>query len=69
MCVGCFEISISVVVKHVQSIGIVRAFCLPGGLVKILSARGTEEIAGLCFARGGGGGGVSTQADTMVYIC
>ena len=68
MCVGCFEISISVVVKHVQSIGIVRAFCLPGGLVKILSARGTEEIAGLCFARGGGGG-VSTQADTMVYIC
>ena len=31
MCVGCFEISISVVVKHVQCIGIIRAFCLPGG--------------------------------------
>ena len=28
---GCFEISISVIVKHVQSIGIIRAFCLPGG--------------------------------------
>ena len=37
-CVGCFEISISVVVNYVQSIGIIRAFCLPGGLVKILSA-------------------------------
>ena len=31
MCVGCFEISISVVVKHVQNIGIIRAFCLPEG--------------------------------------
>ena len=31
ICVGCFEISISVVVKHIQNIGIIRAFCLPGG--------------------------------------
>ena len=28
-CVGCFEITISVV-KHVQSIGIIRTFCLLG---------------------------------------
>ena len=27
---GCFEISISVIVKHVPSIGIIRVFCLPG---------------------------------------
>ena len=31
MCVGCFEISISFVVKHVQSIGIIRAFFMNGG--------------------------------------
>ena len=28
-----------------------RAFCLPGGLIKLFSARGTENIAGLWFAR------------------
>ena len=52
MCIGCFEISVSVVVKHVQSIGIIRTFCLPGGLVKILSVRDFL-------------GGISIQADTM----
>ena len=31
MCIDSFEISISVVVKHLQSIGIIRVFCLPGG--------------------------------------
>ena len=51
MCVGWFEISRSVV-KHVQSIGIIRAFVCLGGLVKILSAWGTEEIGGLWFAKG-----------------
>ena len=29
--VGCSEIRISVTVKQVQHIGMVRAFCLPGG--------------------------------------
>ena len=49
MFVGCFEISISVIVKHVQSIEIIRGFfCLPGG---------AGEIAGFWFARGGGGEG------------
>ena len=37
------EISISVIVKHVQHVGIISAFCLRGG---------TEKIAGLWFARG-----------------
>ena len=30
MFVACSEISISVIVKHVQHIGIIRFFCLPG---------------------------------------
>ena len=29
--VGCFEISINGIVKHVQHAEVVRAFCLPGG--------------------------------------
>ena len=37
------------IVKH----GIIRAFCLPGGaFLRFSVPRGTEEIAGLCFARG-----------------
>ena len=31
MFVGCFEISISVTIKHVQQVRIIMAFCLPGG--------------------------------------
>lgn len=42
----CSEVIISVVVKHLQHIGIVRAFYLPGGLAKFSSARGTEKITG-----------------------
>ena len=41
--VGCSETSVSVTVKHVQHIVLIRTFCLPGG---------TEEIAGLWFAWG-----------------
>ena len=40
--------------------GIIRAFCLPMGLVKFFSALGDRKIAGLWFARG-----VSTQTGTM----
>ena len=40
-------------VEHVQSIGIIRAFCLPGRRFKILSAWGEEEIAGLWLTRRG----------------
>ena len=54
MFVGCSEISISVIVKHVQHVGIIRVFCLPGGLNKFFSAWGgeAEKFAGLWFARG-----------------
>ena len=44
MFVGSSEISISVIVKYVQQIGIIRAFYLPGGLIKFFSAWGTEKI-------------------------
>ena len=47
MFAGCSEISISVIVKHVQHIGIIRTFRMRGGLIKFLSAWGTEKIAGL----------------------
>ena len=64
MFLGSFEIGISVIVKYVQSIGIFRASCLPGGTCfnswENFSMPGrTEEIAGLWFARGEGGGVMS----------
>ena len=31
MFVGCSEVSISVIVKHVQHVGIIKAFCFPRG--------------------------------------
>ena len=53
MFAGCSEISISVIVKHEQHIGIIRVICLPGGLILSFSVPGgTEKIAGLWFARG-----------------
>ena len=65
MFVGCFEISISVIVKQVKSIGIIRAFCLPGGLVKSFSDWGGQKELLDCGLLGG----ISTQADTMgIYI-
>ena len=61
MFVGCFEISISVIVKHVQRVIItvlsVRVLSIRElsvyleGLVKIFNAWGTEQIAGLWFAK------------------
>ena len=58
MFVSYFEISISVIVR------IIRAFCLPGGLIPFSSAWETEKIAGFWFARTGGE--MSTQIDTMI---
>ena len=62
MFVGSPEISISVSVKHLQHIGIIRAFHLPGGtcyffqcLRELLSSSvsgGTEKIAGLWLIKG-----------------
>ena len=51
MFAGCSEISISVIVKHVNHIGILRAFCLPMGLIKFFSAWADKKIAGNWFAR------------------
>ena len=66
MFVGCSEISISVTVKHVQNNGLIsRLFVYLGELAKFFSVWGPEKIAGLWFAFGEGGGGISTQADTM----
>ena len=53
MFVGYSEISMSVIVKHVRHIGIVRAFVLPGvNLINFSVSGGTENIAGLWFAKG-----------------
>ena len=50
---GFSEITKSIIVKHMQHVGLIRAFCLPrGGLAKFFSAWRTEKIAGLWFARG-----------------
>ena len=58
--------SISVAVKYVQSIGIIMAFCMPGGLVKILSAWGGDRRN--CWIVVCNGGSVhSTQAATRLY--
>ena len=43
----------AVIAKHVQNIGIIKTFCLPGGRPKFFSAWETEKIAGLWFACGG----------------
>ena len=59
MFVGCFEISTSVIVEHVQSIGIIRGFCLLGGN---LIAWGQKKLLGCGLL-----GGISTQADTEFY--
>ena len=58
--VGYFQISVSGVVKHVQSIGVIRAFVCLRGLVKISVPRGKKKLMGCGLL-----GGISTQADTM----
>ena len=50
--VGCSEISINVIVKHVQIIGIISAFCLPEDLLSISVPWGTNRFVGLWIARG-----------------
>ena len=63
MLVDISVIGISVIVKYVQQVRIIRAFYLLGGgdLLSFSVPRWTEKIAGLGFARGDS----STQADTM----
>ena len=67
MFVGCSEISVNVIVKHKQHIGIIWPFCLPGGdlfmmVCGLLGGRGGEKKMMVCGLLGG----ISTQADTMV---
>ena len=50
-------------VEHVQSIGIIRAFCLPGRRFKILSAWGERRNCWVVAYLEG----ISNQVDTMTY--
>ena len=60
---GCSEDSIIVIFKHVQHVGIITTFCVPGEIfLKFCSTWGTEKMAGLWCARRGR---ISTQGDTM----
>ena len=68
MFIGCFEISTSVIEKHVQSIGIIRAFCLPGKTYSDFQCLGGQKKLLGCGLLEGGGGVVSTQADTMQWF-
>ena len=62
--------SISCTVKHVQHIGIIRGFCLPGGLVKIFSAweggglEGDRKDSWLVICRGDQYPGLRYVGDT-----
>ena len=60
--VGCSEISIIVIVKHVQYIGIIRAFCLPVALVKFFSTQQYKKNCWIVVCQGG----ISAQTDTMM---
>ena len=50
---GGSEIIISVIVKHVQHVGIIRVFCLPVVTYYNFQYLGDRKIAGLWFTRGG----------------
>ena len=52
MFVGCSEISVNVIVKHKQHVGIIWPFVCLGGLVHFSVLQEREKNAGLCFARG-----------------
>ena len=66
MFVGCFEISISAIIvnKHVQSIGIFRTFCLPGGTCYGFQCFGGQKNMLGCGLLGG----FCTHADTMKLL-
>ena len=62
MFVGCSEISVNVIVKHKQHVGIIWPFCLPwGDFFIFFSAWGDREKMLVCGLQGG----ISTQAGTM----
>ena len=64
MFVGCSEISIKVIVKHVQHVGIIWACSQPWvDLSRFSVPEWTEKIAVLRFARD-----ISTLANTMLNV-
>ena len=52
MFVGISEIGVSVIVKQLQHVRIIRAFCLSGGLIKCFSAWGDKKLLVLICYRG-----------------
>ena len=64
MFAGCSEISLNVIVKHVENNGIIRALCLFGGLVKFFQCLGGEKTLLDCNLLRG----ISTLADTMLLL-
>ena len=64
MFVGCSEISISVIVKYVEHLGITSACSLPwAGLLRFSVSERREKIARLWFT-----GNISTQANTILNV-
>ena len=62
MFVGCSEISLSVIVKYVEHLGITSTCSLPwADLLSFSVPKGREKIARLWFA-----GNISTQTNTML---
>ena len=54
MFVGCSEISVNVIVKHKQHVGIIWPFCLPWGYFSIFSVLGgTEKKYWFAVCKGG----------------
>ena len=61
MFVGCYEISISIIIKQMQNVGIITAFCLFWGDFSSFAVPGGErKLLGSGLL-----GGISTQANTM----
>ena len=56
MSLGCYEISIPVIVKQMQHIGIIRVFCLPMGTYYVFQHLGRQiKLLGCGVLRWGGG--------------
>ena len=64
MFVGCSEIIISVIVRHEQHTGIIRACCVPGETYLVFQYLGGQKKL---LSQGLLGGSV-TQAGIVVYI-
>ena len=62
MLVGCFEIIIIIVVKHVQNIETIKTFCLSEGSSYVFLPGGHKKLLACCLLSVG----ISTQAETMV---